>query len=94
VRYERKRHSEPEEEAVISAPGLGCAKTKTELVLMPSGRRISAFFFVLRMTAELRIPGAVIPRSVFTQARSIAAYPRMLACLLSLIADIALAWRE
>ena len=26
-----------------SAPGLGCAKTKSDLVLMPSGRRIFAF---------------------------------------------------
>jgi hypothetical protein len=32
---------------VMSAPGLGRAKTKSDLVVMPSGRQIFAFFFAL-----------------------------------------------
>jgi hypothetical protein len=49
--------------------GLGCAKTKSDLVVMPSGRQIFAFF-ALRMTTEPKISGAVIPRRVFTQPGS------------------------
>jgi hypothetical protein len=50
------------------AIGLGRVKTKSDLVVMPSGRQIFAFF-ALRMTVEPKIPGAVIPRRVFTQVR-------------------------
>jgi hypothetical protein len=48
---------------------LCCAKTKSDLVVMPSERQIFAFF-ALRMTTEPKIPGAVIPRRVFTQPGS------------------------
>jgi hypothetical protein len=50
--------------------GLGRVKTKSDLVVMPSGRQIFLRFFVLRMTIEPKIPGAVIPRGVFTQSGS------------------------
>jgi hypothetical protein len=50
-----------------SASALGRVKTKSDLVVMPSGRQIFAVFFALRMTVEPKIPGAIIPRSVFTQ---------------------------
>jgi hypothetical protein len=53
----------------MSLMGLGRVKTKSDLVVMPSGRQIFAFF-VLRMTIEPKIPGAVIPRGVFTQSGS------------------------
>jgi hypothetical protein len=43
-----------------SESGLGCAKTKSDLVVI----------FTLRMTTEPKIPGAVIPRRVFTQPGS------------------------
>jgi hypothetical protein len=52
-----------------SGPGLGCVKTKSDLVVMPSGRQIFPFF-ALRITTEPKIPGAVIPRRVFTQPGS------------------------
>src|SRR5580700_4706582 len=53
-------------------PGITlCVKTKSNLVVMPSGRQIFAFF-ALRVTVEPKIPGAVIPRRVFTQPGSIA----------------------
>jgi hypothetical protein len=45
-------------------------KTKSDLVVMPGGRQIFAFF-ALRMTVEPKIPGAVIPRRVFTQPGSL-----------------------
>ena len=51
---------------------LGCVKTKSDLVAMPSGGRILRFF-ALSVTTSLKIPGAVIPRSVFTQPRPTAA---------------------
>jgi len=47
----------------------GRVKTKSDLVVMPSGRQIFAFF-ALRVTVEPKIPGAVIPRGVFTQPGS------------------------
>jgi hypothetical protein len=53
-----------------SPMGLGCAKTKSDLVVMPSGRRIFAFF-ALRMIIGLKTPGAVTPRRVFYTARVI-----------------------
>ncbi len=46
--------------------GLGRVKTKSDFVVMPSGTQIFAFF-ALRVTVEPKIPGAVIPRRVFTQ---------------------------
>ena len=49
----------------MSEVGLGRVKTKSDLVVMPSGRQIFAFF-ALRMTVKPKIPGAVIPRRVFT----------------------------
>jgi hypothetical protein len=51
----------------MSARGLGSVKTKSDLVLMLSGGQISAFFFALRITTELKTPGAAIPRRVFTR---------------------------
>jgi hypothetical protein len=39
----------------------------SDLVVMPSGGRIFAFF-ALRATTSLKIQGAFIPRRVFTQA--------------------------
>ena len=53
----------------VSEMGLGRVKTKSDLVVMPSGRQIFAFF-ALRMTVEPKIPGAVIPPRVFTQPGS------------------------
>ena len=53
----------------MSESGLGRVKTKSDLVVMPSGRQIFAFFFPLRVTIEPKIPGAVIPRRVFYTAR-------------------------
>ena len=47
--------------------GLGRVKTKSDLVVMPSGRQC---FFAFRVTVEPKIPGAVIPRRVFTQPGS------------------------
>jgi hypothetical protein len=44
----------------------GRVKTKSDLVVMLSGGQISAFF-ALNVTTSLKIPGAVIPRNVFTQ---------------------------
>ena len=61
-------------DAVMTAVGLGCAKTKSDLVVMLSGRQIFAFF-ALRMTIGPKIPGAVIPRRVFTQPGSFASVP-------------------
>jgi hypothetical protein len=54
---------------LMSEWGLGCVKTKSDLVVMPSGRQIFPFF-ALRITTEPKIPGAVIPRRVFTQPGS------------------------
>jgi len=53
----------------MSALGLGRMKTKSDLLVMPSGRQIFAFL-ALRMTIGPKIPGAVIPRRVFTQPGS------------------------
>jgi len=72
-------HSAPDRRMILKAftigsmspLGLGCAKTKSDLVVMPSGRRIFAFF-ALRTIVGLKIPGAVVPRSVFTQPGSFA----------------------
>ena len=47
----------------MSPKGLGRVKTKSDLVVTPSGRQIFAFF-ALRRTVEPKIPGAVIPRRV------------------------------
>jgi len=55
-----------------SGTGLGCAKTKSDLVVMPSEDEFLRFF-ALRTIVGLKIPGAVIPRSVFTQPGSFAA---------------------
>jgi len=46
--------------------GLGCAKTKADLVATRSGRQIF-IFFALRMTTGPKILGTVILRGVFTQ---------------------------
>jgi hypothetical protein len=54
----------------MSQMGLGRVKTKSDLVAMPSGRQIFAFF-CSRMTVEPKIPGAVIPPRVFTQPGSL-----------------------
>jgi hypothetical protein len=54
---------EPSEAAVDP----GCAKTKSDLVVMPSGGRIFAFFCSAR-DHSLKIQGAFISRRVFTQA--------------------------
>ena len=51
--------------ALMTALGLGRVKTKSDLVVMPSGRQIFAFFAL-----RTKIPGAVIPRRVFTQPGS------------------------
>ncbi len=61
----------------MTAVGLGCAKTKSDLVVMPSRRQIF-MFFALRMTTGPKIPGTVIPRRVFTQPGSRAAEPARL----------------
>jgi hypothetical protein len=53
----------------MSASGLGHVKTKSDFVVMPSGRQILAFF-ALRVTVEPKILGAVIPRRGFTQPGS------------------------
>jgi hypothetical protein len=53
----------------MSLVGLGCAKTKSDLVVMPSAGRIFAFF-ALNVITSLKIHGAVIPRNVFTQPGS------------------------
>jgi hypothetical protein len=53
----------------MSEMGLGRVKTKSDLVVMPSGGRISAFF-ALNVTASLKISGEIIPRYVFTQPGS------------------------
>jgi hypothetical protein len=55
----------------MSAPGLGRVKTKSDLVVVPSGRQIFAFFG-LRMTIGPEISGVVVPRGVFTQPGSFA----------------------
>jgi hypothetical protein len=55
---------------LMSGMGLGRVKTKSDLVLMPSGRQILRFF-ALRMTVKPKIPGAVIPPSVFTRPGSL-----------------------
>ena len=58
--------------------GLGRVKTKSNLVVAPSGGGIFAFF-ALSVTTSRKIPGAVIPRRVFTRAGSncdMAASPR------------------
>ena len=52
----------------------GRVKTKSDLVVMLSGGQISAFF-ALNVTTSLKIPGAVIPRNVFTQPRSQPEWP-------------------
>ena len=54
----------------MSELGLGRVKTKSDLVVMPSGRQLFAFF-ALRMTVGPKIPGAVIPPRVFTQPGSV-----------------------
>src|SRR6516162_11036984 len=51
----------------MSQLGLGCAKTKSDLVVAEDK---FLRFFALRMTTEPKIPGAVIPRRVFTQPGS------------------------
>jgi len=61
-------------QAAMSLEGLGCAKTKSYLVVMPSGRQIFCVFFAPRMTIGPKIPGAVIPRRVFTQPGSFAPF--------------------
>jgi hypothetical protein len=53
----------------MSALGLGCVKTKSDLVVMPSEGRIFAFF-ALSATTSLKILGAVIPGRVFAQPGS------------------------
>src|ERR1700730_3572169 len=53
----------------MSVEGLGCAKTKSDLVVVPSAGRTFAFF-CLNVTTSLKITGAVIPRNVFTQPGS------------------------
>jgi hypothetical protein len=42
----------------MAAYGLGCVKTKSDLVLMPGGGRIFAFFFALSVATSLEIHGA------------------------------------
>jgi hypothetical protein len=54
----------------MSQMGLGRVKTKSDLVLMPSGRQILRFF-ALRMTVKPKISGAVIPPRVFTPPGSL-----------------------
>jgi len=51
----------------MSQLGLGCAKTKSDLVVAEDK---FLRFFALRMTTEPKISRAVIPRRVFTQPRS------------------------
>jgi hypothetical protein len=72
VRQVHPRKQPPRPTVVASDSGPGCAKTKSDLVVMPSGGRIFAFF-ALRATTSLKIQGAFIPRRVFTQAGSEAA---------------------
>jgi hypothetical protein len=50
--------------------GLGRVKTKSDFIVMPSGRQILRFF-ALRITTSLKIIGVVIPRRVFTHPGSI-----------------------
>src|SRR5262249_36494463 len=52
-----------------SAMGLGRVKTKSDLVVMRAEDKFLRFF-PLRVTVEPKIPGAVIPRRVFTQPGS------------------------
>src|ERR1700730_9322491 len=54
----------------MTASGLGRVKTKSDLIVMPSGRQIFAFFCSPH-DHRTKIPGAVIPRRVFTQPGSI-----------------------
>jgi hypothetical protein len=49
----------------MSAPGLGCVKTKSDFVIVPSGRQIFSFFYPPHRH-RAQIPGAIIPRRVFT----------------------------
>jgi len=56
----------------MTASGLGRVKTKSDLIVVPSGREIFAFFCSER-GHKPQIPGAVIPRNVFTQRGSAAA---------------------
>jgi hypothetical protein len=58
----------------VSVVGLGRVKTKFDLIVASSGRPIFVFF-ALRMTTGLKISGAVIPRSVFTQPGSKREFP-------------------
>jgi hypothetical protein len=51
---------------VTAARDLGCVKTRTDLVILPSGGRILRFF-ALSVITSLKIPGAIILRRVFTQ---------------------------
>jgi hypothetical protein len=62
--------------AAVSAVGLGRVKTKSNLVVALSGGGIFAFF-ALSVTTSLKIPGAVIPRRVFTRPGAVA-NPRLL----------------
>ena len=55
----------------MTAVGLGRVKTKSDLVIASSVKQIFAFFYS-RMTTDLKIIGAFIPRGVFTQAGSLA----------------------
>jgi hypothetical protein len=50
----------------MSVNGLGRVKTKSNLVVALSGGGLFAFF-ALSVTTSLKIPGAVIPRRVFTR---------------------------
>ena len=62
----------------FGAIGPGRVKTKSNLVVALSGGGIFAFF-ALSVTTSLKIPGAVIPRRVFTRPGSLsdmAASPR------------------
>src|SRR5215831_13226121 len=54
----------------MSLMGLGRVKTKSDLVVMRAEDKFLRFF-ALRVTVEPKIPGAVIPRRVFTQPGSI-----------------------
>jgi hypothetical protein len=52
----------------MAAYGLGCVKTKSDLVLMPGGGRIFAFFFTLSVATSLKIHGAGAILRVLTQS--------------------------
>jgi hypothetical protein len=54
----------------MSAPGLGCAKTKSDLIVRAEDKFFR--FLALRITTEPKIPGAIIPRRVFAQPGSLA----------------------